>query len=118
MYVCKLMPLSLPHVLILYIYITCISKLCVITIYCKCVSTNKYCLLSNKINKYIRTIYTRLDTKSHVLCLSLHFFHKSPVVLNVLLCNILNLICLESPSNKCLIYLRRLKKPVQVVNDI
>jgi hypothetical protein len=46
MYVCKMMRLSLPHVLILYIYYmyNVYLSLCVITLYCKCVSANKILL--------------------------------------------------------------------------
>ena len=47
-------PTCIDIIYILHVYLS----LCVITIYCKCVSTNKYCLLSIIIlNKYI-TWYT------------------------------------------------------------
>ena len=73
--ICKLMPLSLPHVLILYMLHAYLS-VCFITIYCKCVSTNKYCLLSKKII-LSRYRYRTIETKAvvHTGCNMFLFSH-------------------------------------------
>jgi hypothetical protein len=55
-------PTCIDIIYILHVYLS----LCVITIYCKCVSTNKYCLLSTFILK-----------ETYVICLSISAYSST-----------------------------------------